>query len=73
MRTKIPVLQEPFTGHFDDHHRFLLNQMLCRVDAVDAYTGADHYARRLSTSAKKRNHVRELTALGYRVTIEPAS
>jgi transposase len=32
--------------------------------------GADHYDRHFDTSAKKRNHVRQLDALGYRVTLE---
>jgi transposase len=36
MRAKIPQLQEAFTGHFDDHHRFLLAQMLARIDGIDA-------------------------------------
>lgn len=36
MRTKIRDLQEAFTGHFDDHHRFLLARMLGRIDAIDA-------------------------------------
>jgi transposase len=39
MRAKIPRLQEAFAGlrlgTFDDHHRFLLAQMLSRVDAAD--------------------------------------
>ena len=35
MRTKIALLEEAFTGHFDDHHRFLLARMLGRVDAID--------------------------------------
>jgi transposase len=39
MRTKIPLLEEAFAGlrlgTFDDHHRFLLAQMLTRF-AVDA-------------------------------------
>ena len=35
MRTKIPALEEAFTGHFDDHHRFLLARMLRRIDAID--------------------------------------
>ncbi|GAA3908943.1 hypothetical protein [Microbacterium invictum] len=26
MRKKIPQLEEAFTGHFDEHHRFLLSQ-----------------------------------------------
>ena len=36
MRTKIPALQEAFTGHFDDHHAFLLAKMLARIDGIDA-------------------------------------
>jgi transposase len=36
MRTKISALEEAFTGHFTDHHAFLLGKMLARVDAIDA-------------------------------------
>jgi transposase len=36
MRAKIGVLEEAFTGHFSDHHAFLLAKMLARVDAIDA-------------------------------------
>jgi transposase len=36
MRAKIGQLQEAFTGHFTDHHAFLLAKMLDRVDAVSA-------------------------------------
>jgi len=40
LRAKIGVLEEAFaglpTGGFDDHHRFLLERMLTRVDAIDA-------------------------------------
>jgi transposase len=35
--------------------------------------GVDHYDRHVNTHAKKRNHVRQLEALGYRVTLEPAA
>ena len=35
--------------------------------------GADHYDRHVNTETKKRNHIRELEALGYRVTLEPAA
>jgi len=34
MRRKITVLEEAFTGHFTDHHAFLLSRMLARVDAI---------------------------------------
>src|SRR5215813_1310451 len=36
MRGKISALEEAFTGHFTDHHAFLLAKMLGRVDAIDA-------------------------------------
>ena len=36
MRTKIPALQEAFVGRFEDHHAFLLAQMLARIDAIQA-------------------------------------
>jgi transposase len=34
MRTKLALLEEAFTGHFTDHHGFLLAKMLARVDAL---------------------------------------
>ena len=36
MRGKISVLQEALTGHFRDHHGYLLKMMLDRVDALTA-------------------------------------
>ena len=36
MRGKISALEEAFTGHFTDHHAFLLGKMLGRVDAISA-------------------------------------
>lgn len=36
MRGKITALEEAFTGHFTDHHAFLLAKMGARVDAIDA-------------------------------------
>jgi transposase len=36
MRVKIAALEEAFTGHFTDHHGFLLDKMLARVDGLDA-------------------------------------
>jgi transposase len=35
MRTKISQLEEAFTGHFTDHHAFLLQRMLARIDAIN--------------------------------------
>lgn len=36
LRAKIAALEEAFTGYFTDHHAFLLERMLARVDAIDA-------------------------------------
>jgi transposase len=36
MRTKLGRLEEAFNGHFDEHHRFLLQRMLDRIDGIDA-------------------------------------
>jgi Transposase IS116/IS110/IS902 family len=36
LRAKLGALQEAFTGHFTDHHDFLLGTMLARIDALDA-------------------------------------
>ena len=36
MRAKVAVLEEAFTGHFTDHHGFLLRTMMGRVDAIGA-------------------------------------
>ena len=35
--------------------------------------GSDHYDKRASAETLKRSHIRQLEALGYRVTIEPAA
>lgn len=35
LRKKIPALEEAFTGHFTDHHAFLLGKMLARVDHIN--------------------------------------
>jgi transposase len=36
LRGKIGELEEAFTGHFTDHHGFLLAKMLARIDAISA-------------------------------------
>jgi transposase len=35
--------------------------------------GAEHFTRAVNQEATKRNHIRQLEALGYRVTLEPAA
>ena len=36
LKAKASQLEEAFTGHFTDHHAFLLAKMLARVDAITA-------------------------------------
>jgi transposase len=36
MRTKIPALEEAFTGHFTEHHAYLLGKMLARIETIEA-------------------------------------
>ena len=36
LRTKLGELEEAFTGHFSDHHGFLLTRMLARIDQTSA-------------------------------------
>ena len=40
MRAKTSVLQEALTGHFTDHHAFMLGMMLARIDALTAQIDA---------------------------------
>jgi transposase len=35
--------------------------------------GSDYHARRVDTERRLRNHLAQITAMGYRVTIEPAA
>jgi transposase len=47
--------------------------LLSDPEARYADLGADFHDTRRSTAARKRQHVRELESLGYRVTLEPAA
>jgi transposase len=47
--------------------------LLADPDAHFEDLGADHYDRHTDTASRKRNYVKGLEALGYRVTIEPAA
>jgi transposase len=38
-----------------------------------AELGSDFYDTRINPARRKRNHIRQLEALGYRVTLEPAA
>ncbi len=47
--------------------------LLTDPDARYIDLGPDHYTRSINTETKKRNHIRQLQALGYTVTLEPAA
>ncbi len=47
--------------------------LLSDPDAHFIDLGADHHDRRRNTEAVKRQHVHQLEALGYHVTLEPAA
>jgi hypothetical protein len=47
--------------------------LLCDEQAVFADLGADHFTRHVNSESKKRNHIRQLEALGYNVTVSPAA
>lgn len=47
--------------------------LLCDPDTHFVDLGPDHFAKLQNPDRAKRNHIRELEALGYRVTLEPAA
>lgn len=47
--------------------------ILSDPDIVYHELGSDHYDRHVNTTAKRRNHIRQLEALGYTVTLQPAA
>jgi transposase len=47
--------------------------LLSDPDARFHDLGTEHYARTINTETRKRNHIRQLEALGYRVTLGPAA
>ncbi len=47
--------------------------LLSDTDAQFVDLGSDHYTRRTNPERKIRNHVRELNALGFTVTLNPAA
>lgn len=47
--------------------------LLSQPDIEFCELGSDHYDRHVNTTAKRRNHIRQLEALGYTVTLEPAA
>jgi transposase len=47
--------------------------LLANPDARYQDLGPDYFASRIDTERRKRNHVRQLEALGYTVTLQPAA
>jgi transposase len=47
--------------------------LLSDPDARFYDLGSDFYATRIDPERRKRGHVRQLEALGYKVTLEPAA
>ncbi|MFF2109476.1 IS110 family RNA-guided transposase [Rhodococcus koreensis] len=47
--------------------------LLRDVNATFHDLGPDHYIRHINPDTKKRNHIRQLEALGYTVTLTPAA
>jgi transposase len=47
--------------------------LLADPDATYHDLGADHYDRHTNTARKKQAHIRQLEALGYHVTLQPAA
>jgi len=47
--------------------------LLANPDARYQDLGADFFATRIDTQRRKRNHVRQLEALGYTLTLQPAA
>jgi len=47
--------------------------LLADPDARYVDLGSDFYHTRINPERRKRNHIRQLEALGYKVTLEPAA
>lgn len=47
--------------------------LLADPDARYTDLGAHHYEQHATTARQRRNHIRQLEALGYKVTVEPAA
>jgi transposase len=66
LRAKIDVLEEAFTGHFEDHHGFLLRSMLTHIDSLSAQV--DHVAAKIDVAiapfASTAARLDEITGVG---------
>ena len=47
--------------------------LLANDDARFTDLGSDHFTKHLNPDRQKRNHIRQLQALGYTITLTPAA
>jgi transposase len=66
MRAKTSVLQEALTGHFTEHHAFLLGMMLARIDALTAQidTLTTRIGQAIAPSAAQVAQLDEIPGIG---------
>jgi transposase len=66
MRAKLGLLQEAFTGHFTDHHAFLLATMLGRIDQATADIAAVEakIEEEIAPFAAEAGRLDEITGVG---------
>lgn len=53
--------------------RVIVWHLLSDPEAQFSDRGADFFIQHVNTEARKCNHIRQLEALGYRVTLNPAA
>ena len=66
LRAKLRVLEEALTGHFSDHHAFLLATMLARIDqiSIDIATLEAKVAEEIAPFAATVDQLDEITGVG---------
>jgi transposase len=66
LRAKLRVLEEALTGHFSDHHAFLLATMLARIDqiSIDIATLEAKIAEEIAPFAATVDQLDEITGVG---------
>jgi transposase len=66
LRAKLGLLEEAFTGHFSDHHGFLLGTMLARIDQAthDIAAVEAHIEAEITPFQAAVNRLDEITGVG---------
>jgi transposase len=66
LRAKLGLLEEAFVGHFSDHHGFLLETMLARIDqaSADIATLEAHIEAEIAPFAAAADQLDEITGVG---------